>query len=88
MDAKLKEVLDWAEKKIAQGTEPPWAWKRYMDLIVLLNEIIASRTATISLEDSLRLQVHQEPDHPLPAGIRHIDTARRRRAVLRARLPM
>jgi hypothetical protein len=89
MDAKLREVREWAEGKIAQCQEPPWAQKRYQDLIALLDEILASRAATISLEDSLRLQAHQVPDLPRSDRIRHISDARSRRGrPLKIRLPM
>jgi hypothetical protein len=84
----LIRVRHWAERKIAQGTEPPWAFRRYTDLIALLSDILESRAATISLEDSLRLQEHPEPALPQAENIRHIDSARRRRAVTSIRLPM
>jgi hypothetical protein len=84
----LRRVKVWAEDKIAQGQEPPWAFKHYTDLVVLLNAIMASQAATISLEDSLQLQEQRAPAPPLPAGIRHIDTARRRRVAIPVRLPM
>lgn len=88
MQAELEHVRDWALRKIAQGEEPPWAQKRYSDLVALLNEIIQSRAATISLEDSLQLQKQQARDHQLAAGIRHIDSARRRLSAMKVQLPM
>ena len=30
---KLQEMRDWAQGKIDNGTEPPWAWYQYMKLI-------------------------------------------------------
>jgi hypothetical protein len=88
MKEELQKVRAWAEGKIAQGSEPPWAFSRYKDLIALLDDILASQAATISLEDSLQSQEHQEPDPLLAAGIRHIDSARRRRVAIPVRLPM
>ena len=84
----LSRVREWAEGKIAQGTEPPWAFKRYTELVTLLSDILEARAATISLEDSLRLESHREPDLPPSENIRSIDSARSRPVVRRVRLPM
>ena len=33
MQNELESIRAWAKAKIADGTEPPWAWYQYMKLI-------------------------------------------------------
>lgn len=44
---ELLKVRHWAQGKIDNGQEPPWAWYRYMQLIDALDAIIAGKQATI-----------------------------------------
>jgi hypothetical protein len=88
MTDELQKVRAWAQAKLDAQQEPPWAVKRYKDLISLLDEILASQAATIDLEDSLRLGRSQGNDPRQAANIVEIDTARRRRSVISVRLPM
>ena len=89
MDTKLKEVRAWAQSKLDARTEPPWAVEQYQNLISTLDEILAARAVTISPEeDSRRSALRRERGLPQGANIRRIDTARRRPAVLRVRMPM
>jgi hypothetical protein len=47
-DLKLDDLLrtrNWARKKIAQGTEPAWAFEAYQRLIKLLDEVLSSGRA-------------------------------------------
>lgn len=39
--AELCRVLDWADKKLAGGAEPPWAWYQYAKLREAVEEVIA-----------------------------------------------
>ena len=39
--AELCRVLDWADKKLAEGAEPPWAWYQYAKLREAVEEVIA-----------------------------------------------
>ena len=48
MKTKLREVREWAEKKIAESSEPPWAWFQYMKLVETIRAMEASTPATIS----------------------------------------
>lgn len=88
MKDELAKVRNWAQSKLDAQTEPPWATRRYKDLVALIDEILASQAATISLEDLLRLEAHQAPALPQGENIRHIDSARRRHTATKVRLPM
>jgi hypothetical protein len=88
MKDELAKIRAWAQAKIDAGQEPPWAWKTYKDLIEVVDEILAGQAATITLEDSLRLQDQSECVPPLSGNIVRIDSARRRSAPQRIRLPM
>jgi len=46
MKAELQRVLDWADKKLATGAEPPWAWYQYAKLREAVEEVIACLEAT------------------------------------------
>jgi hypothetical protein len=48
MDEKLKDVREWAEQKIAQGSEPPWAWFQFMKLVETIRALEAGMAATVS----------------------------------------
>lgn len=84
----LVKVRAWAQGKLDALQEPPWATKRYKDLIALIDEIQASQAATISLEDSLRLEQRQAPALPQGENIRSIDSARPRPSTRPVTLPM
>lgn len=88
MREELVKIQAWAQAKIEAGQEPPWAWKTYKDLIEAIDQILASQDATITLEDSLRLQDLSACAPQPSANIVRIDTARRRSTVIAVRLPM
>lgn len=44
----LLRVREWAEQKIAQGSEPPWAWFQYMKLIETIRALEAGMASTTS----------------------------------------
>jgi hypothetical protein len=46
MREELQKVRDWANKKLATGDEPPWAWFQYMKLRETLDQILAGQDAT------------------------------------------
>ena len=52
---KLQEMRDWAQGKIDNGTEPPWAWSQYMKLIETLDVIIAGSNCIVR-----DYEVHEE----------------------------
>lgn len=56
---ELARVQSWAEEKIAQGSEPPWAWYQYMKLIEAINAIAGGRTVTQPTEASQRPEPRQ-----------------------------
>jgi hypothetical protein len=46
MKAELQRVIDWADTKLATGTEPPWTWYQYAKLRKAVEEVIACLEAT------------------------------------------
>jgi hypothetical protein len=52
MDARLREVREWAEQKIAQGSEPPWAWFQYMKLVETIRALEAGMAVAARTENS------------------------------------
>jgi hypothetical protein len=51
---ELQRVRDWADKKIAEGEEPPWAWFQYMKLREDLDQILAGMDASQRTASSLQ----------------------------------
>ena len=45
IDRCLALCRDWAEDRVASGSEPPWAWYQYMKLIETVAAIQTSRAA-------------------------------------------
>jgi hypothetical protein len=71
----LERVLDWANKKIAAGEEPPWSWYQYMKLRETLEAILTGMAATTTesspqsdehLETHLRLVGSTDPQDNVP----------------------
>lgn len=58
MEKTLVEVKEWAEKKIASGAEPPWAWYQYMKLIETVDAILTANYITTT-ESSPQLAERQ-----------------------------
>ena len=80
MKAELQSVLDWADKKLATGAEPPWAWYQYAKLREAVEEVIACLEATTPQTESLlqvgtrqtgglRLVVSNEPESFTATGL-------------------
>jgi hypothetical protein len=66
MDDELAKVREWAQDQLDAGEQPPWATHRYLQVVALIDQMLASR--------------HPPPD-PIPAGsVVYLDFARRRRA--------
>ena len=51
--AELCRVLDWADKKLVSGAEPPWAWYQYAKLREAVEEVISCLQATTPQMESL-----------------------------------
>ena len=56
--ADLKRIRAWAQDRIAQNCEPPWAWYQYMKLIETLDAICAG--AAVTTESSQRSHPHRD----------------------------
>ncbi len=55
---ELERVRRWAKEKIAQGSEPPWAWYQYMKLIETIQALTAGMAATVTRESSKQSESH------------------------------
>ena len=81
MKKELESIRAWAKAKIADGTEPPWAWYQYMKLIETIDAILAGMAATTTENSQqsderpgkhLRLVGQNDPQDgapPHPVGI-------------------
>jgi hypothetical protein len=63
--AELQKVLNWANEKLATGTEPPWAWYQYMKLREALEAIMSGMEATM-----LQMESSPQSEVPLGSGLR------------------
>jgi hypothetical protein len=54
----LNRIQNWAQEKIAQGSEPPWAWYQYMKLIETINALRAGQKATQPTVSSPQSEKH------------------------------
>jgi hypothetical protein len=98
MDKRIDKCLallrSWAEKRVASGNEPPWAWYQYMKLIETLAAIQTGRAAvTPSTEGSLVVHGPAAPRaNAAPGanaeGVADLGTRRRRRRREDPPLPM
>jgi hypothetical protein len=89
VDKCLAFLRGWAEKRVATGNEPPWAWYQYMKLIETLTAIQTGRGAvTTSTAGSLVVQGPGAAAQPEGEGVADISTRRRRRRREDPPLPM
>jgi hypothetical protein len=63
MDKKLQEIREWAEQKIAQGSEPPWAWYQYMKLVETIRALEAGMDATVNRTENSPQSVERSGVH-------------------------
>jgi hypothetical protein len=60
----MRNLRDWADRKIQGGEEPPWAWYQYMKLIETIDAISESIEATSkenSRQPDSRLEILTQP---------------------------
>jgi hypothetical protein len=89
VDKCLAFLRGWAEKHVATGNEPPWAWYQYMKLIETLAAIQTGRAAvTSSAAGSLVVHGPAEAPRGKEDGVADISTRRRRRRREEPPLPM
>jgi hypothetical protein len=78
VDKCLAFLRGWAEKRVATGNEPPWAWYQYMKLIETLTAIQTGRAAvTPSTGGALVVQGPEAAAEP--EEVADLGTRRRRR---------
>jgi hypothetical protein len=89
IDRCLQLLRNWAEKRVATGTEPPWAWYQYMKLIETVSAIQGGRAAVAqTTSGSLGVRGPTETPGPTENGVADIGTRRRRRRRDDPPLPM
>jgi len=89
MQRRLREVRDWAKRKIDSRQEPPWAWYQYMKLVETCDAILAGKGAvTQQTESSPQLEQHQENVIQLAGSTPRQGAARRRPVADPVQLPM
>ncbi len=45
MNDELTKVREWAQDELDAGHEPPWATRRYLHVVALIDEMLAPRAA-------------------------------------------
>jgi hypothetical protein len=89
IDKCLAYLRDWAEKRVATGNEPPWAWYQYMKLIETVAAIQTGRAAVMPLAaGSLAVEPPGSGPRPKEGEVADIGTRRRRRRREDPPLPM
>jgi len=89
VDRCLQLLRTWAEKRVATGTEPPWAWYQYMKLIETVTAIQGGRAAVVqTASGALGIPEPAEPTDPKKGGVADIGTRPRRRRRDDPPLPM
>lgn len=89
IDKCLEFLRNWAEKRVAAGNEPPWAWYQYMKLIETLAAIQTGRAAVKpGAAGSLAVQAPVAAPRPKVDAVADIGTRRRRRRREDPPLPM
>lgn len=79
IDQHLASAIDWAEKRLRTGAEPPWSYYRLMQLKEAATELLAGLESTSPMESSPKAEEHPETDPPHEGHIVRLDTARRHR---------
>jgi hypothetical protein len=82
IDKCLRVLKNWAEQRIASGTEPPWAWYQYMKLIETVAAIQSGRAvvAPATVDSAARPRAE--------SGVKADEVTRRRRRREDPPLPM
>ncbi len=83
---ELQRVRDWAQQKLAQGEEPPWAWFQFMKLREVLDQMLAGMDAT-QTASSLEFEQHRGKHLRLVGSTDQQDTAQRHSDILPVQLP-
>jgi len=83
----LARIRGWAKEKIAQGSEPPWAWYQYMKLIETIQALEAGMAAVTTRESSPQSAEHLDAHLRLVGSTDQRDTAQHRPAGLPTQLP-
>jgi len=78
IDKCLALCRDWAEGRVASGTEPPWAWYQYMKLIETVAAIQTGRAA-VSAGEPARLHAPTPGAPPNRDAVTDIRARRQRR---------
>lgn len=84
---ELDRIRGWAQEKIAQGNEPPWAWYQYMKLIETIQALQAGMAATSQTESSPQLAEHPGAHLRLVDSTDRLDSARHHPVGLPIQLP-
>ena len=87
MQNELESIRAWAKAKIADGTDPPWAWYQYMKLIETADAILAGMAAKTT-ENSPQSDERPETHLRLVGPTDPKDSAQHRPSVVPVHLPM
>lgn len=78
----------WAQERLREGTEPPWAYYRLMQLVDAIDALSAGSTTVSSTAQSQEPQELSDDDRPRGAKVYRLDAARHHPADPPVQLPM
>ncbi len=84
----LEQIREWAQKKIQDGHEPPWAWYQYMKLVETVAAILAGMKVTNPKENLPRSVQHQGTSLRLVESTCQKDTSRSHQDTEEPQMPM
>ena len=87
MRKELEKIREWADSKIASGSEPPWAWYQYMKLRETVDAILGGMAVTRQTASLPGSESQSESGLRLAAAIDPQDTVRRHLNIVPVRLP-
>jgi hypothetical protein len=85
--SELCHVKSWAQGKIQEGSQPPWAWYQYMKLVESIDAILISMQAT-KTENLPQSAEREEKLLRLVGAKCRPNTAQRRHDKIPVRMPM
>lgn len=89
IDRCLQLLRNWAERRVAAGNEPPWAWYQYMKLIETVTAIETGRASVRPSKAGSRAMPGPAAEpRPTKGEVADIGKRRRRRRREDPPLPM
>ena len=87
MEDQLAKIREWAQGRLDDLQQAPWAARRSQHVIALIDEMLAAQAADPAARENSRRQPERAVRcQPRRGNVIQLDTVRRRRTVNRVRL--